>query len=254
MTETTPAAPATTTTTAPATGGTALGTEPKWEDTVPAKFREGGKPDGAIKHDAIYKSYGELEGRMGKVGLPPEKPDGYKFDLKDDAPLDKDYFTSLRTKAHAAGFSQPQFEALAASQIELAQAVASELTGDLLGTQQACEEALAKAWPDAKERATHRAAANRAFKAFSGDGELLKVIGNMPGVVKMLAKIGAEVKEDRVPDGAETAPDEIDKQIATLTNDPAYTNSFMPKHNEVKAKVTALFAQKYGQAAVRKTG
>lgn len=234
--------------------GTALGTEPKWEDSVPEKFREGGKKDGAINHGAIYKSYTELESAMGKVGKPPAKADDYKFELKDNHLLTPEALGALRTKAHGAGYTQAQFELLANEGLGLLDAASKELVADLLGTQETAEKALAEKWPDAKERDTNRKAARRAFDAyFGGDKELLKVIGNIPGVIVGLAKLGAEIKEDAPPGGAEAAnesAESLDKEIATEMANPAYTNPFHKDHLAQKAKVDALFLKRYGNKPV----
>jgi len=234
-------------------GGTALGQEPAWETTVPAKFREGGKADGAINHGAIYKGYSELEGQMRNVGKPPEKPDGYKFKPDDKFPLDTKFFEDVRGKAHGAGLTDAQFEVFTGTLAETATNLAAELRADLLGTQEACEKALGEVWKDPAMAAKNRQAANRAFKQlFGDDAETRGVIGNMPKVIMALAKIGAEMKEDDSPGGDSSAESaqSLDSEIDKLMHDPAYVNPFAKTHKEVKAKVEKLFAQRYGTAPV----
>lgn len=234
----------------PAGGGNALSHEPSWETTVPVKFREGGKPDGKILHDQVFKGYAELEGKLRERGAAPAKAEEYKFDLKDEHLLTPEALSELRNKAHAAGLTQKQFEVMVAEGNGLMDAATKEIVDDLLGTQESCEEALAKKWPDVKERESNRKAAKRAFNAyFGGDKELLKVIGNIPSVLFGLAKLGAELKEDAPPAGAEGATESaesLDAEIQKEMANPAYTNQFHKDHVAQKAKVSQLFEKRYG--------
>lgn len=233
-------------------GGTTLGNEPSWETTVPAKFREGGKADGAINHGEIFKAYSGLEGQMRNVGKPPEKPDGYKFKPDDKFPLDNKFFEDVRGKAHGAGLTDAQFEFVAGTLAETATSLATELRMDLLGTQESCEKALGEVWKDPALAAKNRQAANRAFKQLFGDDAATRaVIGNMPKVIMALAKIGAEMKEDAAPGGAESgaeSAESLDAEIKREMADKAYTNRFHKDHAAQKAKVEALFLKRYGNA------
>lgn len=233
-------------------GGTALGSEPAWETTVPVKFREGGKADGAINHGAIYKGYSELESAMRNVGKPPAKAEEYKFDLKEEHLLTPEALTGLRGKAHGAGFTQGQFELLANETLGLLDAASRELVLDLVGTKEDCDKELLKLWPDATKNSDSRKAANRAFKAYFGnDDNVRKLVGNNPKFMAGLAALGAELKEDAPATGAGSSgesPESVDAEIQKEMANPAYTNPFHKDHVAQKAKVTQLFEKRYGSS------
>lgn len=231
--------------------GTVLGAEPKWEDSVPDKFREGGKKDGAINHGAIFKGYTELEGKLRSVGAAPAKFEDYKFELKDEHPITPEALTELRKKAHAAGYTQAHFDVLVNESLGLLGAVSDELVADLLGTEAECNAELAKLWPDKAAESTNRKAANRAFKnVFGGDKDILRLIGNNPKAIAALAKLGATMKEDAPPEGGEAegaeTPEALDKLIDQEMAKPEYTNPFHKDHKAQKEKVAALFARRPG--------
>lgn len=73
-------------------------------------------------------------------------------------------------------------------------------------------------------------------------------IGNNPMVIRMLAKIGAEMGED-VPVPGDINPEE-QQAIRDLMKSEAYTNPKHADHERVSAQVKAFYQKTYGDQAI----
>lgn len=209
---------------------------------VPAKYWDAEK--GEVRYESWAKSTQQLEQRMRDVGLPPKSADEYKFDVPPElkeagVDLDPTMAKSFRDEAHAAGLTQKQYEfvmgkyfgSLSALADQTKQFSADKARSDLMGYY--------KTEADLNKNVR---LAYQAFNAYAGpqDAELIDTIGNIPAVVRILAKVGAELKED-----PGVSPDAIldVESVGTLMRgkpgdqDAPYWNPTDPRHKATVAKV-----------------
>lgn len=200
-----------------------------WEAEIPAKF----KADGKINVEALAKSYVHLE-KMKPV-RPPDTADGYVWKAPEGVEFDEATLKPFAEKAHKLGFSPEQF---ALTMDELAGSVDSlsaTITADLMGTPETTVAALKAEWGDQYD--TSIAQASKAWDKF-GDG--LEGFENHPGVIKLMAKLGAQLGADPGVNAPGTAGA---ASLDQLMSNPAYTNPFHAEHAQVKAQVDAAFAR-----------
>ncbi|MDQ9476205.1 hypothetical protein RF074_11445, partial [Serratia marcescens] len=74
-------------------------------------------------------------------------------------------------------------------------------------------------------------------------------IGNNPMVIRMLAKIGAEMGEDN-PVGTGAINLEEQQSIRDLMKSEAYTNPKHADHERVSAQVKAFYQKTYGDRSI----
>lgn len=209
---------------------------------VPAKYWDAEK--GEVRYDAWAKSTQQLEQRMRDVGLPPKSADEYKFDVPPElkeagVDLDPAMAKSFRDEAHAAGLTQKQYEmvmgkyfgSLSALADQTKQFSADKARADLMGYY--------KTEADLNKNVR---LAYQAFSAYAGpqDAELIDTIGNIPAVVRILAKVGAELKED--PGVSPDAILDVESVGALMRGKPGdqdapYWNPTDPRHKATVAKV-----------------
>ncbi len=90
----------------------------------------------------------------------------------------------------------------------------------------------------------------RAFNSLTDEGDRGRIdeIGNNPMVIRMLAKIGAEMQED-APAVTESNPAE-QQTIRDLMKSEAYMNPKHADHERVSAQVKAYYQKRYGDQTV----
>lgn len=210
---------------------------------IPAKYWNAEK--GEVNTEAWAKSTVSLENRMRDIGLPPERAEDYKFEVPkemQEAGIDLDPAMSraFQAKAHEMGFTQKQYEGAMGVYFEHMGALANQTMAfsaekakiDLLGFYKT-EDAL-------------KQNVRLAYKAFSAyadqkDMDLIDSVGNIPAVVRILAKVGAEMGED-----PGVHPDAIldTEDLKTLMRggpgkeDSPYWNANDSRHATTVAKVT----------------
>lgn len=257
----TPAAPAAPTAlqsgapAAPAAPGAAAPATPGPNDWIPEKHRVMGADGKTLDLEAsarkVAEAYGHAEKRMGTGDLPPKTAEEYKInvpeamaekfkadDLAKD-PLMKDFLG----KAHAAGLTQKQIDLTIGEYLSRAEKLAG-------GVQELdfndCTKDLKSEWKTEADYAKNLNAAFRAAKAYAGtdfDG-VLKDYGNDPRVVRMLARVGAEMKEDTgAPAGAHGVTQQA---VESLTKTPAYWDKNHADHAATVEKVRAFYEGTYG--------
>lgn len=211
---------------------------------VPAKYWDTEK--GEVRVEAMAKSATALEKRMRDVGLPPETVEGYKFEVPKElkeagVDLDPKMSTGFRTKALDLGLTQKQYEGVMGAYFEHMGGLAdqtSQLSQDKARTDLLAYYKTEDALKD------NVGLAFRTFEAFAdkGDAELMDTIGNIPAVIKILAKVGKEMAED-----PGVHPDAIldGENLEQLMRggpgkeDSPYWNAEDPRHKSIKAKVMA---------------
>lgn len=204
-------------------------------DWIPEKFRVV-KEDGAFDLEASARKVEEhrsnLEKRMGSGDIPPKSADDYKVNVPEALAatvnaeeLAKDpMLKSFLADAHTAGFTQKQVDTVLAQYLErlpqIGGAMAQMSADD-------CTAALKQVWTSDADYTKNVQDAYKAAKAYGGDDfeAILSKYGNDPQVVKLLAGVGKELKEDtaapsdaRGNPAVQTMQAEIDSLSGWLVN------------------------------------
>jgi len=251
-------AAATGATSAASTGATSAATTGAAGDPlawIPEKYRVPGA-EGKIDIQAsamkINEARATLEKRMGEGGMPPETADAYKPDavlatLKEktgkDVTLPPELLKDFNAFALDAKLTQPQYE----KQLSAFMGGMTKMIDAAFDNAMATGKAeLTKAW-GAPEGDRFKAEMGQAYKAFNtympkelATTQNMDAIGNNPMVLQLLANIGRELKEDKLPAGDNAAGgDEINK----LMNSQPYWDAKHPEHASTVAKVNEHFAK-----------
>lgn len=196
--------------------------------------------------------YTPLEKRLGGVGAPPEKPEGYKTDgsiatLKaaaggKDVVLPEAFVKDFSAWAHGAGLSQAQFDKALPAMMG---AIPGLIEEHHAGQMKAAQAHLVKVWgadgmkPDSPQMQD----AYKAFMQFAPaqfrTAEGMDRIGNDPLVLQVLAAIGQEMREDKRP-GGEGAGGE---DVQALMNSQPYWDKKHADHLSTVRKVNDFFAK-----------
>ncbi|WP_262033865.1 hypothetical protein [Serratia liquefaciens] len=224
-------------------------------DWVPEKFRVVGD-DGKLNIEGsarkLAESYTHLEKRFGSGDAPPKtadeyapkvENDGFKWDEFKAAPEMQGFLKA----AHAKGITNDQMGFILGEYMQRAPALvngAAELDAESATT------ALREVWKTDAEFNKNIGLAFRAFNSLAdaGDKDKMGEIGNNPMVIRMLAKVGAEMSED-TPAGGDINLEE-QQTVRELMKSEAYTN---PKHTDyerVTAQVRAFYQRAYGDQTV----
>ncbi len=221
-----------------------IGHDPKNLLVMPA-------PDDADAWNGVYA-------RLGR----PEKPDGYQLAAAPEGVQpDEALRGTFLAKAHEAGLSNKQADALyswwngeAATRAQAAAQAATQ-------AQDAATASLKSEWGQAYDQRLD--AARRALAHYGDEKLAAKMeatgLGNDPDVVRLFAKLGAQLQEDglvgRAGEGAPgmASPGEARQQISGLYTDKTFMASYMdkrsPGHAEAVARMAALHEQAYPQTS-----
>lgn len=213
------------------------------------------KEDGSIDMEASARKMGEslqhLEKRMGSGDAPPKTSDEYTVTVpdewKDAFPADSETMVAFRKDAHEQGLTQKQFDFFINKYVEQAPQL---IKGGAAASMEAADAELRTEWKTQAEFDTQTGNAFKAWQAFADpkDAGKMDEIGNIPAVVRLLARIGAETREGgSIPNGADSSGAE---DIKALLNSEANTNPKHPDHKATRAKVDGYYAKKYGNAPV----
>lgn len=232
-----------------ADGTTTITTDPTTgrPSNVPEKFWDAEKK--AIRSDAVLKSYTELEKRAGAGDLAPANADEYKMDTVLDEvkkatgveipAMDPEMSKAFREEAHKMGLSQKQYEGVMKQYLSsIPQMVSTAF--DVKMSQGKAE--LSKVWKTDAEMTREIANARKAYMAYAPEDlrkkETMDLIGSNPIVLRVLANIGKELKEDTSIHG--DAPN-IGNDIKSLRNSEAYWNKKHPDHGATVERVSQLY-------------
>ena len=229
--------------------------EPGADDWIPEKYRVVGE-DGKLNVEGsarkLADAYTHLEKRMGSGDTPPKTADEYapKVDVEgfkwDEFKADP-RMQSFMKSAHAKGITNDQMGFILGEYAQLAPELvngAAALDSEAAATQ------LRETWKTDAEFNKNIGLAFRAFNSLADDSDKGRMdeIGNNPMVIRMLAKIGAEMQEDS-PAGADSNPGE-QQTIRDLMKSPAYMDSKHADHERVSAQVKAYYQKRYGDQTV----
>lgn len=226
---------------------------------IPEKYHVK-KEDGTFDLDAsarkLAEAHASAEKRIGSGDIPPKSAEEYAVTVPDAfkeawKPEEDQAFADFRKAAFEAGYTQKQFDLAMSSYFNLApQLVAGAQTLD----NDACMAELGKIWNgDAaiKENIRHSYTGVKAAAEAAGMNidEIMAptALGNNPMFIRLMAAIGPEYAEDKVPGGISVAAQET---IDTLLRSEAYTNSKHPDHEKVSAQIRAYYEKKHGKATV----
>lgn len=223
--------------TALADGGAAV-TDPNAPVAIPEKFRQ---EDGTLNDQAMLKSYGELEKKLGAHGTPPEKPEDYKIEDKfpEGLEINAEGRTAFLVKCHERGMTNEQVQFIMDQYGEIISVAAAEASNTREGT----IETLKKLYgSDYHEK---MASAMNAFKAAGVEGVSLEAVGNDPNMIQILAVLGANLTEDQIPRGLPTGGGMTEGDLYKLMASEAYWNAKHEDHKNTVEKVTAHFVAKH---------
>jgi hypothetical protein len=195
------------------------------------------KADGTLDTEKLLKSYVNLEKKIGAKGnVAASSVEEYSWTPPENAaPLDPERETQFKTMALEQGFTTKQYEFIMNSHNEMISGML-----DSLGlTPEKTEANLKEAW--GKEFDSNLKAAKAGFDTYAhSTADPHDPIWNHPEVMKLLARVGADVGEDSISSKpAATAGTSIDDQIKALRADPNYYTD--PK---MQAKMLELYERK----------
>lgn len=211
---------------------------------VPAKYWDAEK--GEVNYTAWAKSTTELETRMRAYGLPPKEASEYKFEVPKElkeagVDLEPTQTKAFQGKAHELGLTQKQYEGVMGAYFEQLGTLADQTKAF---SEQKCMAALKEHYKTDEAVAENVKLAFNAYSAYADDKEMeeINAVGNIPAVIRVLAKIGKELKED-----PGVKPDAIldGESLETLMRgkpgdeDAPYWNASDPRHKATVAKVMA---------------
>jgi hypothetical protein len=230
----------------PAAAAPAVEAKP-W-DFIPEKFQVKAA-DGTIDHEASARKVAEhrtnLEKRLGAGDIRPATAAEYKMpalpEALKDAKMDDALLGQFREDAHKAGFSQTQFDLALGKYFELAPALVD--AGQKFTADDTVAD-LKKTWGDSYQANSQNAwrgltqiASVAGLTVEQADSEL----GNSPAFNKIMAAVGAQMREDRAPNPqAGSGAGNSDAEAAKIQMSEAFRNPKHPEHAAASAKWTAL--------------
>lgn len=229
--------------------------EPGANDWLPEKYRVSGE-DGALNVEQSARKLAEahvaLEKRMGSVGTAPKTSDEYapKVDVEgfnwEEFKADPRMQSFMKT-AHAKGITNDQMSFIIGEYAQRAPELvggAAQLDADNAAMQ------LREVWKTDADFNKNIGLAYRAFNQLADDADKGRMdeIGNNPMVIRMLAKMGAEMQED-APAGCDINLEE-QQSIRDLMKSPAYMDPKHTDHERVSAQVRAFYQKTYGDQSV----
>lgn len=179
---------------------------------------------------------------MGSGEAPPKTPDEYAPELPNGLTMESlkadPLFAGFLKGAHAKGLNNGQVSyILAEFQNRL----------EMMNSPEIGEAELRKVWPTDDAMKKGFSQSYRGTNAFAQDADhaarLDKKFGNDPDFIRLMARVGAELGEDK-PAAAGLTPVEA-TTLEELKAHPAYSDPKHPDHTKVKAKVTQLYAKQF---------
>lgn len=229
--------------------------KPVDQAAIPEKYQVK-KEDGTLDIEAsslkLAEAYGHLEKRIGSGDLPPKTAEDYAVTVPAELegkwdPATDELLAEFKKDALGAGLNQKQFDFFMGKYLEMAPNL---VAGEKMLSADEAKAELRKEW---KTDEVYNAEVGKAFqaaKAYGDADQIIQKYGNDPVIVKMLAKIGGELGEDKAiqPGDILSGTDSIDSLLASK----AYTDPRDPDHARVSKQVAAYYAAQAKQR--EKTG
>ncbi|WP_431646355.1 hypothetical protein [Enterobacter hormaechei] len=224
-------------------------------DWLPEKFRVMGE-DGKLSIESsarkLAENYTHLEKRMGSGDAPPKTADEYAPKVEVEGFNWEEFkadprMQSFMKSAHAKGITNDQMSFILG---EYAQRAPELVVGAAALDSEAASTQLREVWKTDAEFNKNIGLAFRAFNSLADDADKGRIdeIGNNPMVIRMLAKVGAEMQED-APAGGDVNLEE-QQTIRDLMKSPAYMDPKHADHERVSARVKAYYQKRYGDQTV----
>ena len=223
--------------------------------SIPEKYQVK-KEDGSIDIEAsslkLAEAYGHLEKRLGSGDAPPKTAEDYQIAVPDTLkdvwnPKEDALLGEFLKSAHAAGMNQKQVDLAMQTYLDV---VPKLLEGSKTLSSEECTAELQKAWNTPEQ---YKAEVKKAYQAAIAYGDsdaeaILKDYGNDPRVIRLLARVGGEMGEDRsvTPPGGGIPSGQT---VETLMTSEAYNNQRHPEHATVSRQVADHFARQAEAAA-----
>ena len=229
--------------------------EPGASDWLPEKYRVMGE-DGKLNIEGsarkLADAHTSLEKRLGSVGTPPKTADEYEPKVEVEGFNWEEFkadprMQSFMKSAHAKGITNDQMSFILG---EYAQRAPELVGGAAALDSEAASTQLREVWKTDAEFNKNIGLAFRAFNSLADDADKGRIdeIGNNPMVIRMLAKVGAEMQED-APAGGDVNIEE-QQTIRDLMKSPAYMDPKHADHERVSARVKAYYQKRYGDQTV----
>ncbi|WP_157272536.1 hypothetical protein [Azonexus hydrophilus] len=187
---------------------------------VPKKFLKDGKPD----LQGLAKSYSNLEKRLGSRSLASEAIEDYAFESKHGFQYDPEVSTAFKSEAQKMGVSPEQY----AWMMEKYEEAVSTNTV----TPEVAEKTLRESW--GKNFDSNLNYARAAWDAFAPSDMDINEVGNNPAVLKILARVGAELGEDKPTARQASRPTAMtEDQINEIIRSKDYTTN-LKKQEQVR--------------------
>lgn len=229
--------------------------EPGASDWLPEKYRVMGE-DGKLNIEGsarkLADAHTSLEKRLGSVGTPPKTADEYEPKVEIEGFNWEEFkadprMQSFMKSAHAKGITNDQMSFILG---EYAQRAPELVGGAAALDSEAASTQLREVWKTDAEFNKNIGLAFRAFNSLADDADKGRIdeIGNNPMVIRILAKVGAEMQED-APAGGDVNLEE-QQTIRDLMKSPAYMDPKHADHERVSARVKAYYQKRYGDQTV----
>lgn len=208
-----------------------------WRTGVADKFKTGDE----INVEALWKSYQHAEKRIGSGDIPPKTAAEYAANFPDgfDAEPFADLVTGMREKAHAAGMTQAQFDAVIGEIMPALPDTIQAMVAEGLPNPAKAEATLRETWQDEKAYQNNMLLAQKAYKYYADADMSIDDIGNNPTMIRLLAKLGSGLAEDVPVNHAAIMPTE---SVRSMMASEAYINPRHPDHASTHARVKAHYS------------
>ena len=216
---------------------------------IPEKYQVK-KEDGSLDIEAsslkLAEAYGHLEKRMGSGDVPPKNADDYQIAVPDALqgqwdPKTDPLMADFLKDAHAQGLTQKQVDMVMGKYFALAPQL---VEGGKQVSADECVADLKKEWTTDEQYKAEVGKALKAAQAF-GDKDAQAIIdqyGNDPRIIRLLARVGAEIGEDSAINPSGQLPG--GQTVEQMMMSEAYSNPKHADHARVSAQVQAYFDAK----------
>ncbi|WP_158218769.1 hypothetical protein [Roseateles aquatilis] len=205
--------------------------------------------DGTTNHEAtslkVAQAHAALEKRMGAGEAPPKDADSYQLDLPQGLSMDtlKDdpLFAGFLKGAHTRGLNNAQVSYLVGEFQQRIQLLEEQRNSPDVGAAE-----LRKIWQTDQQMSTGLSRSFKGTQAFAEDQDhaarLDKKFGNDPDFIRLMAKVGSELGEDKPVQGVTQV--DVENREALMRSE-AYNSPNHPEHAATVAKVKASYERQY---------
>lgn len=245
-----------------------------WRDSLPAEIKAHPVLEKYESKEAAIKALVDVQPLIGreKIPLPPENatdedwaevwnrlgrpdaPDKYdlsKAEVPEELNIQQEVVDKFRETAHKLGLLPQQVSGVYQFYIDHLKDQAADFDKFRDESKAESEAKLRKEW--GRKYDENLALAQKVIQATADDDAVALLnegLGNDPRLVKMFAKVGELISEDKLhgkPKSYLLTPEEAQKKINTIRGDPkhAYNNKDHPGHKEAVQEVEGLYAMAY---------